>query len=235
MPINQLIIKQLETIDYQFTQRDFELSYWHTKNNSEALTGGRGASQKITIQRQFYVLRHYLRGGLIARFLRDQYLWTGLKNSRPYQEQQVTQHAFQKLLPVPEVVAFCVQKNGLFYRASIISRFINNSGTLAGWLFDSTLADQQWFELGGVIKRLHQADIFHADLNANNILIDDNGQFSIIDFDKAKIVSPLGTAADNNIQRLLRSLKKIQTSRHKQGLAFNFSLTQWQQLIEGYR
>ncbi len=235
MPFKQLIIKQIDSVKHPFNETDFNLAYWQSKKDSTELSGGRGASQKITIKRQCYVLRHYLRGGLIARFLYDLYLWTGLKQSRPYVEKEVVQIALQNNLPVPEVVAYCVQKKGLFYRASIISRFIKNEGTLATFLYDSELADSQWFELGKLIKRFHRADIFHADLNANNILLDEAGKFTIIDFDKAKIISPLGSLAQQNVQRLLRSLEKIQNIRKQQNLPFHFNQKQWAQLLTGYK
>lgn len=235
MLASKFYINQLESIKYPFSAEDFNLSYWRSKEDSHALSGGRGASQKIRIEDQHLVLRHYLRGGVIARFLYDQYVWTGLENSRPYQEKKVIQHALKHHLPVPEVIAFCLQRTGLFYRASIISRYIQNQGTLAGWLYEHALTEQQWRALGALIKRLHAAHIYHADLNANNILVDANGQFSLIDFDKAQIKSPLGSVAEENIQRLLRSLKKIQHARMQQQLTFNFEMSQWQYLLKGYR
>ena len=235
MPFKQFIIKQNDSVGYTFTKDDFDLSHWQTKKDSVALTGGRGASEKIEIEKQFYVLRHYLRGGFIARFSRDYYLWTGLSQSRPFQENKVIQLALQKSLPVPEVVAFCVEKSGLFYRASIISRFIDNEGTLASFLFDSELSNSLWIKLGELIRRLHQAGISHADLNANNILIDKNGKFYLIDFDKAKIISTLAKTGENNIQRLLRSLKKIQQYREQQNKAFHLTHENWQSLLAGYK
>ncbi|MCK5663358.1 MAG: 3-deoxy-D-manno-octulosonic acid kinase, partial [Thiotrichaceae bacterium] len=201
MSFNQLIIKQADSISHQFTESDFDLSYWRSKKATVELAGGRGASQKIVIDGQFYVLRHYLRGGLIARLLHDQYIWSGLNRTRPFVEQQAIQHALKNNLPVAEVVAFNVIKQGLFYRASIISRFINNEGTLASFLYDNELAENKWFELGQLIKSLHRANIYHADLNANNILIDEAGKFHIIDFDKAEINIPLGDSAQKNVHR----------------------------------
>ena len=234
MSFNQNIINQTDSIAYQLTAKAFDLSYWQSENGSVALSGGRGASQKILIDGQFYVLRHYLRGGLIARLLHDQYFWTGLHKTRPFLEQKAIEQALHHKLPVPEVVAFNVQKQGLFYRASIISRYINNQGTLASFLYDNELSDKLWFEIGKLIKRLHQANIFHADLNANNILINEAGEFYIIDFDKAEIISSMVASAEKNVQRLLRSLLKIQKFRGEQNLPFYFHLEQWQFLLEGY-
>ena len=81
---------------------------------------------------------------------------------------------------------------------------------------------------------MHQANIFHADLNANNILINEAGEVYIIDFDKAEIISSMVASAEKNVQRLLRSLLKIQKFRGEQNLPFYFHLEQWQFLLEGY-
>ncbi len=235
MLFNQLIINQTNSVDHCFSEKDFELSFWHSQKNSVELTGGRGASLKIIIDGQFYVLRQYLRGGLIARLLKDQYFWTGLTRTRPYLELKAVQHAVEKKLPVPEVVAYQVYQQGVFYKASIISRYIDNEGTLASFLYENVLQDNQWFELGKLIRTLHQANLFHADLNANNILLDETGKFYIIDFDKAQIMRSMTTQGEKNIQRLLRSLQKIQTLRLQQNLPFHFDMMQWNHLLEGYK
>lgn len=235
MPLNQLIIEQSDNVNHQFTDDDFKLSRWLSDENSVALSGGRGASQKILIQGQACVLRHYLRGGLVARVLHDQYLWTGHKHSRPYLERRAVQHALLHQLPVPEVVAYRIQQTGLIYRASIISQYINNQGTLATYLYDNNMPDDNWFALGELIRRLHQAGIFHADLNANNILINAEGNFNLIDFDKAEIVISTEKKLEKNIQRLLRSVKKIQGIREQQKLPFHFTTQQWNQFLAGYR
>lgn len=230
-----VIIQQDDKIEHQFHEQDFDLSYWQSKAESETLSGGRGASQKITINNQQFVLRRYLRGGLMARLLHDLYLWTGLSHTRPWQEREVIQHALKHQLPVPEVSAFYLQRNLIFYRAAIISRFISNQGTLACFLFDRDMTDQKWFELGRLIKKMHQAGIYHADLNANNILTGENLEFYLIDFDKAKIITVTGKTAQKNLQRLLRSLNKIQRQRREKNLSFNFSRENWQQLLSGYK
>ncbi|MCK4709599.1 MAG: phosphotransferase, partial [Gammaproteobacteria bacterium] len=107
--------------------------------------------------------------------------------------------------------------------------------TLATFLYDSDMADNQWTKLGALIKRLHQANIFHADLNANNILIDEQEKFYIIDFDKAEIISSAGSSSEKNIQRLLRSLTKIQMIRKLENRPFHFNSEQWQLLLQGYK
>lgn len=234
MFLDRTIIKQNEGIEYRFTSEDFELDIWRSRQGSQILSGGRGGSQKIQLKGEWYVLRQYLRGGMVARLLEDRYAWSGLKHSRPYLEQLAVEHGIQHDLPVPEIAAFRLIHSGLFYRAAIISRFIPNRGTLASYLFTRQLPDAKWSELGTLIKRMHEAGINHADLNANNILIGENSGFHLIDFDKAEIMPEYGDWAHGNIHRLLRSLKKIQLQRNMARLPFRFRIEHWRELVRAY-
>nr|AIA86950.1 CAZy families GT30 protein [uncultured Idiomarina sp.] len=70
---------------------------------------------------------------------------------------------------------------------------------------------------------MHEAGVWHADLNAHNILLDTAGQPWLIDFDRARdygepLAHQLRVA---NMQRLRRSLEKVAGA---QGSAF------WQSL-----
>ena len=229
-----VFIHQNESFKHCFTEFDFDISHWQQDPHTIQLTGGRGASFKVIIQNQPLVLRHYLRGGMVAALLKDQYLWRGISNSRPFREQWVIKHALQHHLPVPEVVAFMLRKKGLYYRAAIISRFIPNQGTLAGWLYEHPLDNHGWQQIGGIIRCMHDAGIEHVDLNANNILIDKEMRFHLIDFDKATIKNRQGSWTSSNLSRLLRSLHKIQKQREMSGLTFHFNQQHWQALLQGY-
>lgn len=229
-----VFIQQDESFNHRFTEFDFDIAYWQQDPHTVQLTGGRGASYKIVIQGQALVLRHYLRGGMMAALLEDRYLWSGVSNSRPFREQLVINHALQHDLPVPEVVAFMLRKTGLYYRAAIISRYISNQGTLASWLYDHRMDNHSWQHIGQLIRRMHDAGIEHVDLNANNILIDQDMAFHLIDFDKAKIRSAMGSWSSANLTRLLRSLHKIQNQRESSNLAFHFNPHHWQALLQGY-
>jgi 3-deoxy-D-manno-octulosonic acid kinase len=235
MPYRRVIIEQDVHIQHQFQQQDFDIERWQSIPGSEVLAGGRGASQKIVIDQQALVLRRYLRGGFMARLLKDLYLWTGIRQTRPWREREVVQYALQQGLPLAPVSAFNVQRNLFFYRAAIISRYLPNQGTLASCLYEAEIEETQWHELGNLIKNMHRSGINHADLNANNILIGEQQDFYLIDFDKARIMQGTGAWAENNLNRLLRSLNKIKHSRSEQGLAFNFSSQHWAAFLSGYR
>lgn len=227
-------IQQLDSFEHRFSARDFDASYWERQSSTKILEGGRGGSLKITIQHQPMVLHHFLRGGLVARVFHDLYVWMGFNRSRPFLENKVITHALQNKLPVPEVVAFYIRKNGIFYSAYSISRYIENTGTLASYLFDHDIPDARWIVLGKLIKKFHRKGIFHADLNANNILMGKAGDFYLIDFDKAQIVPSMETLGPQNLQRLFRSINKIQAVRVQQNLPFHFNQGQWEILLDAY-
>lgn len=229
-----VFIQQDQHFDHQFIEDDFDIAHWQKESGTRQLTGGRGASYKIVIDEQPLVLRHYLRGGMVAALLHDRYLWTGLTGSRPFREQAVINHALQHQLPVPGVAAFMLQKSGLFYRAAIISHFIPNQGTLASLLYSQSLNDENWQQIGRLIRRMHLSGIEHVDLNANNILVDEALDFHLIDFDKANIKKSIAGWAADNLQRLLRSLNKIQNQRELSSQPFHFNQQNWQALLLGY-
>ncbi len=235
MPFSSVVIKQDKDFADQLTVKDFALEQWQQQAETESLAGGRGASLKIYQDAEPYVLRKYMRGGWMQKLLVDRYFWTGLEQSRPFREHKVIEHALRHDLPVAAVVAYCIQQSGLFYRAAIISRYIDNQGTLAAYLSANELPAAAWSQLGVLVRKMHQAGIDHADLNANNILIDDAMNFHLIDFDKAVIKDFQTDWGMRNVERLLRSLNKIKNLRQQQGRAFNFTDTDWQGFVGGYK
>ena len=175
----------------------------------EIQTGrGRGAIRRIDAACGRVVVRHYQRGGIIAKFSRDLFLWTGADATRPFREFRITQHLAEIGLPVPEVVAARYQRHGLGYRADLATREIAGACTLAERLAQGD-ASIDWAGLGTLIARFHAAGLWHADLNAHNVLYDAAGRVWLIDFDRARIVAPFATQLAGNLDRLARSLRKL--------------------------
>ena len=90
------------------------------------------------------------------------------------------------------------------------------------------LTTEQWQAIGRCIKRFHQQGIYHADLNAHNILLRDAEVF-LIDFDKGE-QRPAGRWCQANLKRLLRSLTKLAN----QYPCFAFNSDDWQILVDAY-
>jgi 3-deoxy-D-manno-octulosonic acid kinase len=66
-----------------------------------------------------------------------------------------------------------------------------------------------WKNIGCCIHHFHDHEIFHADLNVRNILIDSSKKVWLIDFDRS-FQGKLGwRQKKSNLRRLLRSLRKV--------------------------
>ena len=60
-----------------------------------------------------------------------------------------------------------------------------------------------------VIARMHGLGVWHADLNAYNILLDAQGKAWLIDFDRGRQGGISARACAANLARLRRSLQKV--------------------------
>ena len=188
---------------------DFVADNWRNQEGFDQLGGGRGSSYCFTWNHRIVVLRHFLRGGFMAKLSYDRYFWLGKKKSRAWQEYRILESARALELPVPKVLGALAVRSGLWYQAAIITEMIPSTITLAQLLMKESLKSEAWFRLGEVIKRLQKQLFHHKDLNANNILVNTSGDFFIIDFDKATRRKSLGDWQWQTLYRLQRSLKKI--------------------------
>lgn len=209
----------------------FHIEYWQEQKAVIGQAVGRGTAWFVRADDTELVLRHYMRGGLVAKLLGDRYLWLGLKWSRAWREWHLLMDMHQQGLPVPQPLAARITKQGgIFYTADLLTKKIPNTKSLTQALEEGELDEVVWQRIGETIARFHKAGIYHADLNANNILLDDQYQVFIIDFDRGEKRS-MDKWRFDNLSRLLRSLYK------QQGLAkaeFHFSQTDWQALYNAY-
>jgi len=223
-------IQQHESVAQQLECRHFDPQYWVDKPGYHRIDGGRGGSIRISLGGVSVILRPYYRGGMVKKLVTEKYLWTGKTRTRPWREWKIMERALAANLPVPEPMAACALKSGLSYRAAIMTRFLDDTQTLATRLADSILEAERWNQLGLLIKRMQLEGIRHADLNASNILVDKQDQFYIIDFDKARIIKNLDDWQWQPLYRLQRSLEKYDRS-----LRLNYHLDDWQALMDGYQ
>jgi 3-deoxy-D-manno-octulosonic acid kinase len=207
----------------------FEPLSWADRSAITPVIGGRGAAWFIERGSEQWVLRHYRRGGWMARATEDRYLWTGEDAVRAFAEYRLLETLVAEGMPVPVPVAARYERRGFWYRCDLITRRIPGAISLTAVLADNPLPQPSWAVVGATIARLHGAGVDHADLNAHNILIDSWGAVSVIDFDRGRIRGA-GPWAGRNLRRLRRSLHKISA-----GLpAGRFSGDSWQSLMSGY-
>ena len=214
--------------------QDFAVDEWQAKNAVVGQSKGRYTTWFVQIDDrhmpQTWVLRHYWRGGLMEKFSRDAYLYTGLKHTRAIAELAILDTLYQEAFPVPRPIAANVERFGLWYRADIIIEHVAGAKDLVAHLSHSPMTDQQWYNLGKTIAQFHLRGVYHADLNAKNILLAYD-KFYLIDFDRGELRSPKPQWQRANLNRLLRSFNKEQTKLAK----LQFNQQNWQQLITGYQ
>ena len=208
----------------------FTPDYWLSMHKVTQTERGRGASWFVDADGQEWVLRHYRRGGLVARYIEERYIWTGLENTRAWKEWKLLAEMYEMGLPVPLPVAARVCKGTLSYKADIITQRIPNALSLAQRLSGGSYDDRCWKVLGETIAQFHRAGIYHADLNAHNIMLDMSGKVFLIDFDRGEQRSPGGWQRAN-LERLHHSLCKLKRYYKE----FYFAENNWQELLASYR
>ncbi|HVF35829.1 MAG TPA: lipopolysaccharide kinase InaA family protein, partial [Candidatus Saccharimonadia bacterium] len=92
--------------------------------------GGRGGVRYVPGEHGRTVIRHYHRGGLVARLLGDRFLYFGAERTRPVREFRVLAAAHALGLPVPRPVAAQFRRGLLFYRADLATSAIEPARTL---------------------------------------------------------------------------------------------------------
>jgi len=201
-------IRQQEEIDWKFQDEHFDSRFWQQKPGFQATIGGRGGSCLIELDGLKAVLRRYHRGGIMGSVFFDQYLWLGQSFSRPWREWDILLQARAADLPVPEPVAAFTCRSGLWYRAALITAFLDDTEMMTQRLQRESLSRECWFKLGLLVKQMHSAGIRHADLTSDNILMDSSDRFYLVDFDKARIMNKLDDWQWRPLYRFQRSIEK---------------------------
>jgi 3-deoxy-D-manno-octulosonic acid kinase len=149
----------------------FDPNHWDAKGAVEGRPQGRGAALYINANGKRIVLRHYRRGGMIARFSGDRYWWRDEDSTRPFVEWALTYRLHRAGLPVPAPVAARYEHEGRTYKGDIITERLPTVGSLTECLRKGALSILTWIAIGRCIRRFHDLGVCHVDLNAHNILL----------------------------------------------------------------
>jgi 3-deoxy-D-manno-octulosonic acid kinase len=209
----------------------FDRHYWRERNGLAEVLGGRGSVAFVEADNQRWVLRHYRRGGLIARLSEDRYLWRGADRTRSFAEWRLLAELQRLDLPVPAPIAACYRRHGVLYTADLLTEALVDTSTLTQALRMAPLSAAEWHRIGETIARFHAHGVHHADLNANNILLNrTSGDVYLLDFDRGRI-RPRGPWEQHVFARLHRSLTKLSG----QCSPFHFDERAWVWLGEGHK
>jgi 3-deoxy-D-manno-octulosonic acid kinase len=169
--------------------------------------GGRGAAWFVDGEAGPAVIKHYRRGGAMAHFSTESYLWLGERQVRSVREYALLRTMRGMDLPVPVPLAAGWQREGLHYRARLLTQRLLDVQS-----FVTTVATREgaapWDGVGATLARFHARGLRHADLNAHNLLLGPGDAVHVIDWDKARVELVGGRWPERVLDRLERSLRK---------------------------
>ena len=207
----------------------FSVDYWRSH---QALVGeaiGRGSAWFIEAPFGPVVLREFLRGGWVAKLSRQSYFFTTVARSRPFREYHLLAALYEQGLPVPRPVAALCKHHGIISTGALMTVRLESVQTLADLIPGNQDGDGLWENVGKCIRRFHNAGVWHADLNARNILLDTGFKVYLIDFDRARFTPGKAVDGEGNLNRLKRSLIKLWPADELSGLQ-----PAWSQLKAAY-
>ena len=227
---NGAILYDTAIID-QISERAFAASGWPVVEPVKGVlrSAGRGNTLIVSDGKHEFVLRHYIRGGLPGRLIRDSYFWLGARQTRSFTEWHLLARLNLLGLPVPRPAAARYCRSGPFYTADLLTIRLPDIRSLADRIAERPGDEKFWHNLGTQLHRFHHAGVCHADLNAYNLQIGRDDKMFLLDFDRGKIMAA-GQWKQKNIGRLHRSLRKIKQADDR----IHYSAANWDQFIEGY-
>lgn len=224
------VIRYVPGVLAPFEPRLFDVPWLKTERHHRGSAAGRGDAHFLNFAGRDMVLRPYLRGGLVRKISRDLYVRMGLERARSMREFALTAWMRAQGLPVPQVVAAQVTRLGPVYRAALLTERIPDAQPFEDHLCAGPLNTAIWHRIGVAVRQMHDAGVYHSDLNRRNILIDAQNQVWLIDFDKCDRRPP-GSWTQENLDRLHRSLARAAP----QGRPLHWGIDDWRALVAGYQ
>lgn len=217
---------------YSLVQHLLDCKNFEQSDRLLGFSKGRGTTWFLNTEQEFginCIKRHYFRGGLFGKIIKDTYFFQNIAKTRAAQEFELLIKMSEWHLPVPRPIAYKITRITCFYQADILIEKIENTQDLSHYLQTHSLTEKEYRDIGQCIRQLHDHQIYHSDLNIHNILREkEHGKFWLIDFDKCAIREGSSWKIQN-LERLLRSFHK-----EKERLAIHFDTTHWQWLLAGY-
>lgn len=190
-----------------FSEKLFNIDYITKKGLIKSTIDGRGKTFVLNYNNEEYVLKHYIRGGIVSKLSYDKYILNSLASTRSLKEYNFLNIMHKKKLPVPKPAALQVTMGRFTYQADLITCNIKNQGTLYKFVKENRMTQALWNSLSYTLDKFFQENVYHSDLNAKNIIINEN-KFFLLDFDNSYFFYNKKMFT-KSINRLERSLKKI--------------------------
>ena len=188
--------------------------------NLPAVRHGRSPLRRLALPgKPALLIRRYNRGGLLRAINRDRYS----SPARVLNEIRVCREAVSRGVPVAPAVGAIIEKIGKFYRLSLVTCEIEDAidlGEYINWLPAAppreVLMEKRGIieAVGRAVRQMHDAGLYHADLQLKNILVrlsNEGVDVHFIDLDRSVIDGGLSERLRaDNLRRLNRSVMKMQ-------------------------
>lgn len=97
-------------------------------------------------------------------------------------------------------------------------------------LAERAMTAGEWAAVGKALRRMHDAGVYHADLNAHNLLLGNDGRVYLVDFDRARRRTQAPGWRRANLDRLQHSLDKLYAA----GALPHYAARDWALMLEAY-
>ena len=177
----------------------------------DSINSALGGRTSITVVRLegigSVVIKYYRRGGAIRYLIKQRYIKCG--KTRCQIEYELLQKVRSFGINAPEPIAFAY-RGRLLYQCWLVTREIKDHQTLAQL---SCLNEERTrIVMKEVIKQvstLIKNKILHADLHPGNVIVDNQNQVYLLDFDKGSIFPPGKNALRSQyLRRWNRAIQK---------------------------
>lgn len=172
----------------------------------QVAVGGRGVLWRFIYRDGAALIRRYRRGGVAAGLMPRDFILL----NRPLAELRTHHYAYRQGLPVAEPLGAVWGHPARGRREGFyVSRELQGVSLLDALTQRPENMEPLLKEAGRVIRAMHDAGVFHGDLNGGNVFVDATDKAYLLDFDKAYVEWPLkaGKRA-RNLLRFRRSLAK---------------------------
>ena len=137
----------------QISEKRFTPQGWmHAELLTGSLrSGGRGNTMFVgNVPRQF-VLRHYMRGGVVGKLVRDTYVFSGADKTRSFMEWRLLDKLASNNMRVPRPAAARYTQRGTFYTADIITVRVPDIVPLSQYIAGHDPDEAFWNSVGAAI------------------------------------------------------------------------------------
>ncbi|MBI3893963.1 MAG: hypothetical protein HY303_20785 [Candidatus Wallbacteria bacterium] len=157
------------------------------------------------------VVRHYYHGGWLRHVTGDLF-WS--RPTRPLAELVVSEEARAQGVSTPQVIAAVTRwVTPVLYRGDLITEEVPAAVDPLAFFEsepDALTRRRALVALAAGIRKMHECQLFHQDLNVRNLLLS-GGRAHILDLDGAQFFEILGSKRIKaNLLRLSRSIRKEQ-------------------------